>query len=153
MTEQPRDWDKEMAEIDRLMTHAPAPAKGPGPASAPAAPPARRPAASAAPVSPSRSRHDVFGTWARAVAGAVLAGAMTQWPYAHGCGGGLMLYTGAAAAVVLTGAWGASAAWRNRIAAAHVLALVVMGWGFGLLATIILPRIGYAAQTLTWFCP
>lgn len=153
MAEQPRDWDKEMAEIDRLMTHAPAPSKGPVAGSGPAALPAPRPSAGAAPAQVAGSRRVVMGTWARALAGAVLAGAMTQWPYAHGCGGGLMLYTGATAAVVVAGLWGATAAWRSRLAAAHLLSLVVIGWGAALLAAIILPRIGYAATTLTWFCP
>ncbi len=151
MTEQPRDWDKEMADIDRLIQASPpAPGRAPGPAQVPAKPAAGKP-----PVArePAPARRAVAGTWARALAGAVLAGAMTQWPYAHGCGGGLLLYTLAAAAVTLAGGWGAVAAWRSRLAAAHILSLVVIGWGFGLLAAIVLPRIGYAAVAQTWLCP
>lgn len=161
MTDQPRDWDKELAEIDKLMGKAPPPAPAaatPAKAMPPgrgASPPAIAPAAG----TPARatpgpvSRRDRLGTWSRAIAGAVLAGAMTQWPYAHGCGGGLILYSLAAAAVVVVGLWGAAASWRSRSAAAHVLSLVVTGWGLGLVAAIVLPRIGYAAQSLAWLCP
>ena len=159
MNDEPRDWDKELAEIDKLMGKAPAPAPRPTappaakakagavvPASAPSAAPSR-------PAPVAVSRRDIFGTWSRALAGAVLAGAMTQWPYAHGCGGGLILYGLAAAAVVMVGVWGATASWRSRSAAAHVLSLVVTGWGIGLVAAVVLPRIGYAAVTQGWLCP
>jgi len=159
MNDEPRDWDKELAEIDKLMGKAPAPAPRPSPPSAPKGK-AGVPAPAAAPaVAPSRpaptgvSRREMFGTWSRALAGAVLAGAMTQWPYAHGCGGGLILYGLAAAAVVMVGLWGATSSWRSRSAAAHILSLVVTGWGIGLVAAIVLPRIGYAAIAQSWLCP
>lgn len=158
MTDAPRDWDKELAEIDKLMGKAPVPA--PKPAAAPAA---RLPAGPAAPAGGAPvaarpptagvSRRERLGTWSRALAGAVLAGAMTQWPYAHGCGGGLILYGLAAAAVIIVGVWGATASWRSRSAAAHLLSLVVTGWGIGLVASVVLPRIGYAAVAQTWLCP
>lgn len=151
MTEQPRDWDKELAEIDKLMGK-----PGAAPAPRPPALPAARSAASAPPSAPAPaapvSRRTVTGAWARALAGALLAGAMTQWPYAHACGGPLLLYTLAAAAVVVTGVWGGMATWRSRLAAAHVLSLVVTGWGIGLVAAVVLPRIGYAAEPLAWWC-
>lgn len=154
MAEQPRNWDKELAEIDKLLAKGPAPAP---PAAArpaaglPTAPPAGQPQR-AAPVATS-ARGTVLGTWLRALSGVVLAGAMTQWPYAHACGAPLLLYTGASAAVVLAGSWGGQASWRSRIAAAHIVSLVAVGWGMGLLAAILLPRIGYAAEALTWWCP
>lgn len=159
MNDEPRDWDKELAEIDKLMGKAPAPAPKPSAPSVPKgkagalAPAAAPPAAPSRPTPAGVSRREVFGTWSRALAGAVLAGAMTQWPYAHGCGGGLILYGLAAGAVVMVGLWGATASWRSRSAAAHVLSLVVTGWGVGLVAAVVLPRIGYAAVAQSWLCP
>lgn len=147
-TPPPRDWDKELAEIDKLIGKAPAPKPGVTPARAPAGSP--DPAARTA---PPRRMGGAGGTWLRVGLGAVLGGAMTQWPYAHGCGLGLYLYLGAASAVALTGLWGAVSAWRRQIAAAHVLALGVVVWGLVLVAGVVLPRTGYAAQTLTWLCP
>lgn len=152
MADQPRDWDKELAEIDKLLAKGPAaPAPAPVRAGATQPPAAGQPARLAAPVPTARGT--VLGTWLRALSGVVLAGAMTQWPYAHACGGPLLLYAGAAAAVVLAGVWGGQASWRSRIAAAHIVSLVAVGWGLGLMAAIVLPRIGYAAEALTWWCP
>lgn len=150
MTDQPRDWDKELAEIDKLLAKGPAPppANAPVPKGAGGGPPAPGPRAATAPL----IRGTVLGTWARALAGAVLAGAMTQWPYAHACGVPLLLYTLAAGAVFVAGVWGAAASWRSRIPAAHIVSLVVAGWGGGLLASVVLPRIGYAAEQLAWVC-
>lgn len=150
MTDQPRDWDKELAEIDKILAKGPVapPANAPVPKGIASGPPAPAPRAVAAP----SNRSSVLGTWARALAGAVLAGAMTQWPYAHACGVPLLLYALAAGAVVVAGVWGASASWRSRIPAAHIVSLVVAGWGVGLLASVVLPRIGYAAEQLVWVC-
>ncbi len=36
-----------------------------------------------------------LGTWARIAIGCLVAGAMTQWPYAHACGSELGLYLAA----------------------------------------------------------
>lgn len=149
MTDQPRDWDKELADIDRLLAKGPVapPANAPVPR-APVGPPAQAPRV--APPAPGRG--SVLGTWAKALAGVVLAGAMTQWPYAHACGVPLLLYTLAAGTVFVVGVWGAAGSWRSRIAAAHVVSLVAAGWGIGLLASVVLPRIGYAAEQLAWWC-
>lgn len=146
MADQPRDWDKELAEIDRLLAKAPTPAPRSDPPAVES-----RPSVPGAP--PPVSRRSVVGTWARVAAGVVLAAAMTQWPYTHACGVPLFLYTLAVGAVVVTGGWAAAASWRSRLAAAHVSALLVMAWGVGLLAAIVLPRIGYAAASLGWLCP
>lgn len=150
MADQPRDWDKELAEIDRMLSKGGPAAPVPAQAGS-ARPPAASQPPQQAPVLTGR-RGSVLGTWLRALSGILVAAAMTQWPYAHGCGVPLLLYTGASAAVVVAGVWGAMAGWRSRIAAAHVVSLVAAGWGFGLLASVVLPRIGYAAEQLTWWC-
>ena len=151
MTGPPRNWDKELAEIDKLM------AKSPPAAPPPAAVPAGRPAApaprSAAPPSlPAPARGSAMSVWVRVLLGVVLAGAMTQWPYGTQCGTALFLYTGASAMVGLAGVWAAGASWRRRMALAHIVALLVTLWGLVLVATIVLPRIGYARAEAAWFC-
>jgi len=151
MTGPTRDWDKEMAEIDRLMAKTPPPAAAapkpvPGRAQLPAA-------GQAAPALPAPARGSALSTWFRVLLGVVLAGAMTQWPYGLACGTPLFLYTGASAVVVLAGLWAAAASWRRRMALAHIVSLLVTLWGLLLVAAIVLPRIGYAKADATWFCP
>ncbi|HEX9582732.1 MAG TPA: hypothetical protein VF970_16635 [Gemmatimonadales bacterium] len=92
------------------------------------------------------------GVWLRAVLTAGLGAAVTQWPYATGCGWGLYLYVGVIAAVLVTGGWASVWTWRVRVAAAHVLSLVVVFWGIVLAAEQILPRVGYAAEAAAWSC-
>ncbi len=146
MGDQPRDWDKEMAKIDRLIE-----AKGAPPPTPPAKrDPAPQPAAVAAP--PATSRAHRLGAWGRVLLGVLLGAAVTQWPNAHACGTALGLYLGAVVVVLLAGGWGAVTAWRRRLVAPHVAALGLIGWGLALAAAEILPRIGYAAETATWLC-
>lgn len=145
--DQPRDWDKELAEIDRLI------AKG-GP---PTAPPAKvergaTPAAPDAAPSPANPRTAVLGTWIRVLLGVALAVGVSQWPYARVCGMPLFLYLGASVAVVLVGVWGAVSSWKRRLPAAHVMALLVVGWGLAIVASVLLPRIGYAREAARWLC-
>jgi hypothetical protein len=147
----PRDWDKELAEIDKLMAQpqAQVPAKTGAPAPAPA-----RPAGGSAPVpaAPVASRKAIFATWLKVLLAAVAAGAMTRWPYAHACGLGLFLYLGASGVIALSGVTGAISSWKRRIGLAHVVSLAVMLWGLGLAAVVVLPRIGYAREAANWFC-
>jgi len=154
VSDQQRDWDKELAEIDRLIAgqkSAPEP-KGVAPAAKGAAP---APAAQRAPApGPVRvGRKELIGAWSKVGLGVVLAAAMSQWPYQHACGGGLFTYLGASGAVVVAGLWASIGTWRRRLGVAHAMGLLVVGWGLGLLALQILPRIGYARETLTWWCP
>lgn len=143
----PRDWDKEMAEIDRLI--AKQPAQVPAPVGAGKGAPAQRGAPAAPPAARGGS---TLGVWLRVLLAAALAAGMTQWPYAHACGLPLLVYTGAAGMVVLAGLWSAVGTWRSRLGLAHVVSLVVMGWGLALMASVILPRVGYADPALTWLC-
>jgi hypothetical protein len=54
--------------------------------------------------------------------------------------------------VLVTAGWAAIAAWRLRMATAHVLALVAGFWGVVLAAEQVLPRVGYAAESQAWTC-
>ncbi len=148
----PRDWDKELADIDKLIGKAPAPTPPSPGGRAPGAKPGAL-AVGAGPPGPIRQTGGAGGTWLRVGLGIALGAGMTQWPYAHPCGLWLGLYLGAVSAVALTGLWGAVSSWRRRIAAAHFLSLAVLLWGLILVAGVVLPRTGYAAQTLTWLCP
>ncbi len=136
----PRDWDRELADIDRMIAKAPAPV--PGPRAAPAPPVSRPPA----------PRGTALGTWLRVGLGVALAAAVTQWPYGQACGTRLFVYLGVVGMVVLAGLWGAGTTWGRRHGFAHVVSLLVMLWGLFLAAAAVLPRIGYARDALPWFC-
>lgn len=147
MSDQPRDWDKELAAIDKVI------AKGGGAAPAPV--PARQggaPPAAPAPAGRLVTRRAAFTTWIRAAMGVLVAAAVLQWPYAHRCGLGLMLYLGAAGMVVVAGAWTMLVSWQRRQGWAHLAGLGVLLGGFALVASIVLPRIGLAAAALPWLC-
>lgn len=150
----PRDWDKELAEIDKIIAKQPLPVPAPsaGPkAEGPAPAPSRRAAAAPAHVEAPHHRL-VLTTWLRVVLALVVAAAMTQWPYAHGCGLQLVWYLGAAAGVILAGLWGTVISWRRRMPGAHVVSLLVTLWGGYLAGKVVLDRTGYVKDTLTWQC-
>ncbi len=142
MSDQPRNWDKELADIDRAMARQPQPEIPKG-----------KPAASptAAPSAPLR-RGATATTWLRLMLAFLLALAMPFWPYGHGCGIGLFAYLAAAGVVALSGVWVALASWQTRRPLAHVIALLVTLWGLGLVAAEVLPRVGYAKQAIRWSC-
>ena len=142
MSDAPRDWDKEMAAIDKAMAKGPAVAPG-------QAVPAQR----GAPAPVTVTRKAALATWLRVLLGLILAGAMTQWPYANDCGIGLFIYLGAAATVVVAGFWSSISSWYRRLGWAHTLSLLVVLWGGYLAMHEILPRIGYAKHLAYWTCP
>lgn len=151
MSDAPRDWDRELAKIDRLIEQgkgAPPPAKAAGGKAAPAAGPQSAPALPA----PPRGKKDIAGAWLRVLLGVALGAGMTQWPYDAHCGTGLFLYLAPAALVVLVGLWSAATAWRRRIGLAHVISLLVVLWGLVLVAQVVLPRTGYLGSHLPWGC-
>ena len=145
MSDQPRDWDKELAAIDKVM------AKG---GAAPSGVPAQRGGGGGAAAAPGRalSRRTTLTTWIRAALGILVAVAVLQWPYAHRCGLGLILYLGSAATVAVAGAWTMIVSWNRRQGWAHLVGLGVFLGGLGLVATVLLPRLGYTATVLPWLC-
>lgn len=154
-----RDWDKEMAEIDRLMAKSGPPAPRPqagapaasGDAPGPAAP--RREAPGAAPSRPmAMSRGSLVGLWALSLLGPLGAGALMIWPYAKGCGTMLAVYLVGVAAVAGAGIWTMRASWVARRGFPHFLGLATLLAALGLAALEILPRVGYAATALSWGC-
>lgn len=143
-----RDWDKELAKIDKAIAREPASAPPPVFGGVPGAA-ARIPAPSA----PVVRRRERVSTWLLTLLAVALAAGLPFWPYAKGCGLPLALYAGVVAVLVLAALWAAGASWRRRQGIAHVLALLTLGWGFVLAASIVLPRIGYARTAATWICP
>lgn len=103
---------------------------------------------------PRRTPRDLgpVGIWARVGLGVVVGVALTQWPYARACDGGLLVYLLAVATVLVSGFWGAMVSWRGRLASAHVLALCTILWGLALAAHEILPRAGYIPSSARWQC-
>jgi len=154
----PRDWDKEMAEIDKLL------AKGDGGKPAPPASaalpvpqgsaPQARPAAAvvqAPAVRVTRGR-DLAAVWFRTLIGAVGAAALPFWPYSKTCGLMFYLYLLGVAGVTAAGIWAMRGAWTHRRGVALVGGLLVLIAGLGFAAIEILHRTSFAATRLGWIC-
>lgn len=146
MSDQPRDWDKELAEIDKAIARSPAqpPAQSGG-----VPPPSAR--GGGAPISGGRLA--TLTTWIRTLLGLSLAVGITQWPYPNACGFNLAVYLGAISTVVVAGLWSSVTSWQRRLGLAHTFSLLVLLWGLVLAAREVLPRVGYARQARTWTCP
>jgi hypothetical protein len=137
MTEQPRDWDRELANIDRAIAKQPTPA--------PATP-------GTSPSAPVAARRFVALTWFWTVLAIILAVALPLWPYDQSCGLRLVFYLGAAGIAVLVGILGAIASWSHRQGLPHLLCLLVIAWAGVMVAREILPRTGYASHSRDWVC-
>jgi hypothetical protein len=151
--EKSRDWDKEMAEIDKILAAEPA---GPPASPVPAGKAARAPAAPAPGAAPARpgglGKYARLFTWVRLTLGLLLGAAMTQWPYTHGCGLPLFAYLGGVLAVLVAALWSTVSSWKTRSGFAHALSLGLFVWGGFLAAREILPRVGYAKEAAEWTC-
>ena len=154
----PRDWDKEMAEIDKMIAadkvppaSSPPPAAAQLPARTGAPPTAQAAPRGAAPVAPTRPR-DALGVWFRAILGALGLGGLMMWPYGTACGTPLYGFLAGAAAVAAAGIWTMRSSWTHRRGLAHIIGTVVLLGGLAVAASEILPRIGYSAVAKTWTC-
>jgi hypothetical protein len=137
MTEPPRDWDKELANIDRAIARQPG---VPAPTPATGSPPARQ-------------RRFVALAWFWTLLAIVLAVALMVWPYDKTCGIRLIFFIGAAVLALLMGVLGAITSWAHRQGLAMLLSLLVILWAGIMAVREILPRAGYAKQDLEWTCP
>ncbi len=144
--EKERDWDRELAEVDRLLNQLPthqaeqAAAAAKRVAAPPSTPSAGKPTSRA-------------GTWARVGLGLLIGIGMSQWPYTHGCGLKLFIYLGGVFTVIVAGVWSSLSSWKRQMGVAHILSQGLVIWGLVLAAREVLPRIGYAKEIATWFCP
>jgi hypothetical protein len=152
MTEQRRDWDKELADIDRVIEK-----EGPAPGGVPAALPPGAPAGSGsrlpAPAGTAPARSSVAMTWFWVMLAVLLAAALPLWPYGKTCGLQLFFYLGAGGLALLAGIAGALHSWRTRRGVAHLLSLLAVVVVGVMGAREVLPRAGYAAESRTWLCP
>ena len=144
--ERERDWDRELAEVDRLLNKLPT-----HQAEQAAAAGKRTPGAPS--MSGQASSRAWVGTWARVALGLLIGIGMTQWPYTHGCGLKLFIYLGGVFTVIVAGVWSGLSSWKRQMGVAHILSQGLVIWGLVLAAREVLPRIGYAIEAATWFCP
>ncbi len=155
--EKGRDWDKEMAEVDRLLKKLPAadptlgrPSGGEPTVRKPAAAPASRWSdGTAAP-----SARERVGTWAKVALGLLVAIGVAPgvWPYSHGCGLRLIFYLLGVTTVIAAGLWASISSWKRRLGVAHVVSQILIVWGILLMTREVLPRLGPKAEAL-WLCP
>lgn len=134
-------------EVDRLLRQLDPPTEP-----APARPPRSRPRPTHAPPQRPISLPSPLGVWGRVGLGAVLAGALTQWPY-QTCGLPLVGYLAAVMIVLAVGVWAGYASWRRRMGLAHLIAIALVFAAAALTAHQVLPRFGYAPVEVTWRCP
>jgi hypothetical protein len=140
-----RDWDKELAAIDKVIAT--------GGTGAPAPVPARGGGGSApAPRGGTGRAPGGMATWLRLGLALLLGAGITQWPYTHGCGLPLFAYLGAIATVLVASFWSMISSWRSRSGLAHFLSIGLLFWGSFLGAREVLPRVGYARESAAWFC-
>lgn len=151
--EKDRDWDKELAEVDKLLNQLPTYREEQAATKAAQARSAAAPQASSGGVATRPSAREWIGTWARVGLGLLVGIGMTQWPYTHGCGLKLYIYLGGVLVVLVAGLWSSVSSWRRRLSFAHILSQGLIIWGLVLAAREVLPRVGYAKQAATWFCP
>jgi hypothetical protein len=143
MTEQPRNWNKELADIDRVI------AKQQGGTPVPAGPPGGAPV----PVATPPQRRFVALAWFWALLAVLLGVALIVWPFDKACGIRLIFFLGATLLTLLLGGLGAYTSWAHRRGVAFLLSLMVLLLAGIMAAREILPRVGYARHALDWTCP
>ena len=154
-----RDWDKELAKVDKQLASLSDDALlGPPPTTGAkgAAPPR---AMKGEPISRAANEPRATSSWgvyARLTLSVLVGLAMLLWPYPARCGIGLAGYLAAVLVVTASGVWSSVWTWRHRASKAHTLSLLLILWGLFLGSLEVLPRIGYARPNLahpaTWVC-
>ena len=139
-----RDWDKELAKIDKQLESVSDAQLFPEKKSAS---PAQK-----AQVADARASASSWPAIIRLGLSVALGVGILFWPYANRCGIGLAGYLFAVSAVAGGGLWSAVWTWRHRAGRAHALSILLIVWGLVLGGAEVLPRIGYAKQSLPWSC-
>jgi hypothetical protein len=139
-----RDWDKELAKIDKQLESVSDSALFP---EKKGATPAQKVETEVA-----RASTTSWPAIIRLALSVILGVSILFWPYANRCGIGLAGYLFAVAAVSAGGIWSAVWTWRHRTGRAHALSILLIVWGLVLASAEVLPRTGYAKQALSWSC-
>jgi len=143
-----RDWNKELAKIDKQLESVADEQLFPKSAA--------KTTSQQQQIVEKQSRTSTLGVMVRLLLSVALGIGMIFWPYQARCGFGLLGYLLAVVVLIGAGGWSAVWAWRHRAGKAHVLSLLIMVWGIILGAQEILPRTGYAKPTLdhpsVWQC-
>jgi hypothetical protein len=74
---------------------------------------------------------------------AAMFGALFIWPYQRDCGMGLFGYMAVQASIAVGALWVLTFTWQHRLARRHALAFAILIGALALLASEVLPRIGY----------
>jgi len=90
-------------------------------------------------------RAAMIGAGARLILVFALFAALIIWPYERACGVGFFEYLGVEVVIVVGGLWVGFTTWRYRLPKMHTLSLLIILTGLVLIASELLPRIGYAA--------
>ena len=161
-----RDWEKELAAIDRQLASVSDEAllAQNQPPAAPAVPARQAPVAPRAPAvagpviveKPRRRWATVLGLLARLLLGVAAVVAVVLWPYEARCGLALAQYLAVVGVAGLAGIWTSVASWRHRAPLLHLLGLALVVTSGVFAAREVLPRVGYAMPTLEhpaiWAC-
>jgi hypothetical protein len=147
-----REPDPMAGVVDRLLAQLPGLRGGPEPFRH--SPPRIMPQSpvTTATRAPVVSQGQLVGTWFRLLLALAFGVMMASWPYQRACGLPLLGYLTAVTVVVWSGALAATAAWRYRVALAHILSLILVLYGLMLAMAEVLPRTGYAMKNATWQC-
>ncbi len=148
----PRDWDKELAEVDKLIAGLDASQEGAHPAA-----PARQGPGAAEKLAHDRARESrqmTAKTWVLFSLALALGSALTWfWPYGRDCGTALYAYLSSTAMFGFVSLWSVVQSWRTRSVVVHSLSIALLLWTSFLGAREVLPRVGYAKQAAEWRCP
>lgn len=150
-----RDWEKELAAIDRQIASVPDERLAAA-ASTRASPPGPGATRSAPAAAPANRGARPWVIWMQVVITLAAAVSLWYWPWPARCGAPLMGFVAAAVGVAVMGLWTAVGTWRQRQGLAHTMALLVVVWGLVVAGRDVLPRVGYAIPTAEhgaqWSC-
>jgi hypothetical protein len=142
------NWNAELRKIEREFSGLP---KEPSPAELNA-----RRASERLAKQRQEATNAAVGASARLSLVAILATALSFWPYATECGAGLFGYMAAVAVMLASAVWVVTYTWRFHMAKTHGVALMMVLGALALLAVQVLPRVGYAkadaAHPQRWLC-
>lgn len=149
-----RNWDRELAKIDRLMSddQPAADSKVPAKRNEGGTPAEQKAAPKAAPQGKAAGTGKLPRLWLMAVIGPIGAAALFIWPYGTDCGLPLYVYIVGALAVLGASLMTMRAAWQRHHGVAMLIGILTMLVALALMAAVILPRTGYAVVTLPWSC-